>query len=42
MKTFELKMKDENGKIIKEIGLEEPNKHKAKRTNNSYHHSRGL
>ena len=29
-------MKDENGKIIKEIGLEEPDKHRPKGTNNSY------
>ena len=36
MKSFKLKMKDENGKDIKEIGLEEPNKHRPKGTNNSY------
>ena len=36
MKSFKLKMKDENGKNIREIGLEEPNKHRPKGTNNSY------
>ena len=36
MKSFKLKMKDANGKNSREIGLEEPSKHRPKVTNNSY------